>query len=419
MIIGQEFCSLERETGSLLIDLREIYGFDYGLIRLASWEGHLRLERMEGHGWVQDDTALDYSFVSDAMDSLPHDHPMQHFCEKIPQWAKDVVRPFSVNQLRLLRILSINPKAQELAASSPVVFWLLPECMGDCSTPELVFELTGMQRSKILGRALGDSSKSLLHCLGKLDHLEFSLFDLECLRLLFGDRGWFELRHFNALNWQILKILTRRSNWLEYQSLRSLVQTSEVSVARHRLQEWNRLTADVNRLANALGLPDPSERLKRLRNNTELRRLHDVLTARLNRQRTVAVEARYQKPFPCPPLSGDLDIQPITSVGELLDEGSSMHHCVASYMDMIFSGTCYIYKVLSPERATLEIKILPDGKCRINQLKLACNAKPSVETAARVRFWMKNASNMRMKDKIQESQSLATPPTDFHRPFLP
>lgn len=387
MIIGQEFCSLHLGTGALNLDLRDLYGFEGGLVRIAPWQDRLLVERMDEHGWIQDDTALDYPLVTEATETLPKGHPMRRFCEGFPPWASDAVRPFRINQLRLLRILSVDPKAQELAVNAPIVFWLLAECLGDQASTEDILELTRCRRRKILGQALGDSSKSLLHFLGKLDKFSFEATDLERLRLLVAGKAWVGLRHMGRLNWQVLKLFLKQDDWLDYSGVRTLLHVPQGAVALERFNQWKRVAGDIQRIAAVLQLPPLTERLKQVRDHAQLRRLHDALTARLNRQRTLEIEGRFQKPFPLAPLPGDQVIQPITNVSELLDEGTAMHHCAASYVNSIFEGRSFIYKVLAPERATLQIVRLPDGKLRIGQMKLVCNAEPSQETINKVFDW--------------------------------
>jgi hypothetical protein len=54
------------------------------------------------------------------------------------------------------------------------------------------------------------------------------------------------------------------------------------------------------------------------------------------------------------------------------------------------AGRAYIYRVLAPQRATLEIQLTGD-KPKIGQLKLARNRNPDPATVAAVRAWLKAA----------------------------
>jgi hypothetical protein len=102
--------------------------------------------------------------------------------------------------------------------------------------------------------------------------------------------------------------------------------------------------------------------------------------------------------FPSPPLPGNADIVPITTIKELLDEGAVMHNCVGSYAEKVMSGECFIYRVLRPQRATLEVSDTGDMH-HIRQLKLARNEEPSADTWAKVRFWF--ASALQKPEKVR------------------
>jgi hypothetical protein len=91
--------------------------------------------------------------------------------------------------------------------------------------------------------------------------------------------------------------------------------------------------------------------------------------------------------FPPPPVPGSAAIQPITTIEDLLAEGETMHNCVGSYAVKVMRGDSYIYRVLAPQRATLEIIPL-DGMYLPNQLKTACNGEPAQETREAVEVWL-------------------------------
>jgi hypothetical protein len=98
--------------------------------------------------------------------------------------------------------------------------------------------------------------------------------------------------------------------------------------------------------------------------------------------------------FPPPPIPGNDDIQPVTDAVMLLEEGRTMHHCVAGYVVPVLDGDCYIYRVLKPARATLELRpIIPRAGTpqawHISQIKGYCNAKPIPGVTRAVRDWLR------------------------------
>lgn len=96
--------------------------------------------------------------------------------------------------------------------------------------------------------------------------------------------------------------------------------------------------------------------------------------------------------FPSPPLPGDEAVRPITSASELRAEGVDMKHCVAIHETRIAAGwSYYVYRVVSPERATLGIRRTPSG-WMISQLVGRRNSPVSLETRSRVQEWLNVAS---------------------------
>lgn len=74
-------------------------------------------------------------------------------------------------------------------------------------------------------------------------------------------------------------------------------------------------------------------------------------------------------------------ITPITNSVELMDEGETMHHCVASYLNSCLMGKSYIYHVgpAAPDGTTIEIIFDDKDKPRIAQIYGYDNKRPSKE----------------------------------------
>lgn len=388
MILDEDYCATDRISGACTIDLRTIYGNLSGLLRILPWRNHLRLERRARSGWAQDDAAFDYLISSPEMDEHPPEHPLRRLADAIPGWAREAVRPFRMNQLRLLRILSFDLRALELARDAPVLFWLMAECLRSQSTREEILVLTSIKRREILRRTIGASSKSMLKFLSKLEGFSYEFLDLERLRSLLKTDEWTRLRHLDRVNWQVLNLFANEGGWFEYKAVRALMNDADTARALNVARDWRRLELDIRRLTRTLGLSEPTRQIKMMADIEALRRFHDVLVASLNNQRRTSFEEQYREPFPNPPFPGNERIQPINCAGDLLDEGSAMHHCVASYAERILQRKCYIYRILTPERATLELLAMPDGKWRIGQIKLACNRNPAIDTLLYVRMWL-------------------------------
>ncbi len=97
--------------------------------------------------------------------------------------------------------------------------------------------------------------------------------------------------------------------------------------------------------------------------------------------------ASHRRLLPPPLFPGTATIQHIVTVGELKAEGCVMRSCVASLRSQALTGECVLYRVLAPQRATLELRRNKDGILQIGQLKLAKNRPPAAESWNIVRQW--------------------------------
>ena len=155
---------------------------------------------------------------------------------------------------------------------------------------------------------------------------------------------------------------------------------------------WSAVWSDTRRIGNSLAVNNPVFCMNRCKTLLDLTTLHDRWSTKLNKfsidERVAATIAKYGTAlFPMPPLIGTNTIIPITTAKELFQEGADMHHCVASYAGKIMQNQCYIYRILEPERATVEIGY-ENGTLLLNQIKLINNGKPSEETVEVVSKWI-------------------------------
>jgi hypothetical protein len=99
-------------------------------------------------------------------------------------------------------------------------------------------------------------------------------------------------------------------------------------------------------------------------------------------------------PFPPPPVPGTPNIVPLTSAADLRREGSAQKNCVASYLSKVMRGDAYIYRVLEPERATLEIVRSRQGPWMRGLLKARSNRSVKWTTALVVDAWLRGARSV-------------------------
>jgi len=123
------------------------------------------------------------------------------------------------------------------------------------------------------------------------------------------------------------------------------------------------------------------EQEERIRRATALR------AARLR-----AVKRGEDVQFPPPPVPGNDTIRPLTRSSDLQKESRLQGNCVKGYSHQVINRQCYIYRVMTPERATLSIVSGSSGSWCISELKLAGNKKASQATRECVNEWLNKYS---------------------------
>jgi len=97
-------------------------------------------------------------------------------------------------------------------------------------------------------------------------------------------------------------------------------------------------------------------------------------------------------PLPPPPIPGNDMIQPLETEEQICEEARIQRNCLDQYPPRVANGRIYLYRVLSPERATLSIVQGRNGRWKIDQLLKAGNRPVSDATRQIVELWLKRFS---------------------------
>ena len=128
---------------------------------------------------------------------------------------------------------------------------------------------------------------------------------------------------------------------------------------------------------------------------------------------------KHQLAYPPPPLSGTEAIIPLSSYDALTNEGRIMSHCVASYEDdIVLRQVSYVFKVLYPERATLEIRrdSVESWDWYINSIKAVKNGAVSKKTVTFVEKWFEERKPRNILDYLAPtSKAISTYMADTSR----
>ncbi len=322
---------------------------------------------------------------------------MACFTASFPETCLDVAAPFQFAQLTVLRILRRFPEAIDLARHAPVLFWLLAcsQCNSNIFEQPEWRRLFNLKQRQILDFLGYPASKSMVRFLKKVRLQEYQATDIELIHRILGSRVLLKMmRHFPVISRAHLKIAVKYPALLQCAFLRNRLLRNDVK--EHSVDPIAELFMDTLRLARVAEKKNAYAAIKQKKTLTSLLEMHDSLLGNVMytdrawdktaKYMTAVFEERYGPYFPYPPIPGGDGIEPVTTLAALKKEGEIMCHCVFTHAGAIYRGKRYVYRVLKPERATLEVD-LTTSPPRILQISLVHNARPGEETLKRVRAW--------------------------------
>jgi len=377
-------------AGDLIIDLRPHID---SCLKYGSWASGLAVSGWEGGSWVTERSDPGIPLLNPANDRII-DAPVHRFTAGIPVEVRQCAAAFNYLQTTLLQMAARSAAAADLLRQNPLLLWLLADTVRTQHwTATETDRVLRTQHRNILERLTGVRSKSALQILHKIQLLKGSKHELALIRkIIRAERLRRPLVHLPSLSVCGLAALERYPQFSGSQVLQNVFRQnfSRPADALETIAKIKPVWDDARLVAEVLGIGDADLALKRCSTLTDIQRLHDRWTQRLNRRSHLLDNGR--KTFPPPPLPGNTDIHPIQSEEDLYLEGRLLHHCVGTYANKIHSGTSYLYRTLQPERGTLELR-LHGSACEIGQFKLAHNGEPSQDSWMAVQAWLGPAAS--------------------------
>jgi hypothetical protein len=339
------------------------------------------------------------------------------FLSEIPAEIRKRIQSYKFGQCAMLRWLARYPEAGDLFDSNPKLLWLLTTAVFDSSVDE--DELACLLRKKqveILGRIFKPPSPSALRFLQKVELVAGDLIEARTIiRTLKKPHIRRIVAHLQAVSTTLLRTLYDNPDLAMPSVAKFLTEEFRNPDCNPRMLSLHvsDTIRDIRRMAEVLGIQDPGGTITRCQSLQGLNRLHDRWVDRVNRhqglllgdgqgnwlhdldypdqfeQQRVKIEQLDDQDwiFPEPPFPENKEIKAIRSISELVAEGRLQRNCVASYASEIVNGEVFVYKVLKPHRATLEL-INKDAGWEPGQLKLSCNRAPGPEVERVVNEWI-------------------------------
>ncbi|UTF51805.1 PcfJ domain-containing protein [Desulfomicrobium sp. ZS1] len=390
MIIDPEYCEFDPASQRLTVSMAQAPGQGGFEVRLRSWNEGGGVELKEGGRWIRNDDAFDYPIVSDDVFELEPTHPVRAYHDALPADVTKVLGQFSSLQCRLLHVVGQFPESAEMAGSAPILFWLASNMLGPAPSRADVRKLYSRRRVSILEMFSVNSSRSHLKFLSKIRDFSYLREDLDLLRrMLLDDEFLKKVRHSRHINWPVLKVFLNQRYVMALACAKGCLTAENCRDAFRFLGKVCVYIRDIRMMCRTTERAYPENEICAMKSAFQIKNLHDRIAEEINRKDRAAIIARYGEDLPPSPLKDTKDIKHICKVGDLLDEGMEMKHCVGGYVDRVMGGDVFIYRVHAPERATMEVHRLPDGKFRIEQVKLYRNGKVSKVTWDVLNGWIK------------------------------
>lgn len=310
----------------------------------------------------------------------------------LPDTVADAVEAFRNHQWHLIRFTyQIGDCAMDLLDSNPVLAFLLANhkvysrMMSDPERAEKARGIAGLKQREILKRLKYPNTKAMVNLVKKLRPESVSPDSLEALRVCVTDDVIArQLARIETINAGVLGIITNDKlagvfNGRLLREVSTIPKEHYYPFAMRTLEE----VCYMCRIGRPRREPPVFSSLKRLEE------FHDEISESF--VRISGKKLRYCK-VPKPPVPGTETIVPLNTPLRIQKEGTEQHNCVASYAPRIERGGVYVYKVLAPERATLEIVRDAGGTWRMGQLRADRNRPVSAETERTVEAWLETNS---------------------------
>ena len=282
------------------------------------------------------------------------------------------------HRCKAIALAATHEKVIDMLATNPVLLWLLIDrrVIGDESA-EQINHLLGDKQVKLCSLVGLSERKQVVKLLKKAASLKLQKNELESfVELLETPAVCDYLSHQKTISPAILKLL-RTNQWLVLSKARALIPSLCQPEFRRIFDDVLRMIEDLSQLQNCA-------------TTAALQRLHDNLVEELNESRGTKLIRDHMgnpKPIPPAPLQPAYSIEPITGQIDLIKEGREMRHCIASHLFSVVSGDYAVYRMLEPERLTIEIVVTDWGQCYLKEVRGKGNRLPTANSMEIIEKW--------------------------------
>ncbi len=306
----------------------------------------------------------------------------------IPSAVREEVSRYEDRRWHMFNLFARCPGALDLSQSNPALCFALAS--------NWVFHKPAVQRPMRAARSLiGKKQRCIMEWVGfpptesarsilaKIVPQSLAVEGLLYLRDALRDGDLIKLlSHLERINAGVLRIATdpRFRDHRTPRLLQAIGQEKEYDGARQSRNPIFWIFRDTLAMAEMIEWRNCPRKFISLQ---RLKSLHDQLSRRMNAGQILR-NRNLPDRFPAPPFAGTPEIIPITTPAELCQEGVDMHHCAGAHVMSVARKSEYVYRVLSPVRATLSVHLVR-GRWKEGELFQARNV-PVEEAVARQLF---------------------------------
>lgn len=304
------------------------------------------------------------------------------FRANIPRPIASAVERYQARQWKLLQLMQKCPAAAELAACNPALCFALASYRTFrekfCTLEGAV--IVSRRRQRDIAEWLGfPGTGAAVRILSKFGPESAGVDTLKSLRQMTRDPKMMKiLSHLPRLNAGVIGLVQnpRLLSAVRPVLISEVAHCKEEDYHPHAAETLSHLLEMKRKVAP--DAPTPS-----IHSLDCLNTLHDWVL-----ERYLAIERKADVELPKVPVPGTPDIIPLLTARDLHEEGRIQNNCVGGYVSKVRSGSAYIYRILQPERATLEITKNSEGDWEIGQLKCRSNTAVSAATRQAVESWL-------------------------------
>jgi len=313
---------------------------------------------------------------------------------------------FRGDSLAIVEKTTLDTGFAQIFLDSPVLGWMISNYFTNADLPLV----TGLPRKEIMKMMFGWGSKSGVKTIRKISIDDGSAAEHNALLWFFTSEKHIEYtKHWKEIPVQMI-IIWEQFSGLRFNPIIDKWRTRKPSSSHELRIEARDLISqceDILRMRKNLEITDECNEidciLRGCTFTSQIHYIHSQLVERIN------LPGMRWKPlfaFPPSPLSGTEAIIPLSSYDALMSEGRIMSHCIASYEDdIVVRKVSYMFKVLYPERATLEVRrdSVESWDWHINSIKAFKNGAVSSKTVTFVEEWFEERKPRNIYDYLSRS----------------